>query len=343
MELEEFCKNYNLGDVKNITKLTGGFMHKMFKVETTKGIYAVKVLNEEVMKRKEAYNNFVVSEVIANLAKDNGIVVASAQMIDGNYLTSFNNHYYMVFDFVDGKVLTDEEIEIEHCKKIGNILARIHDLDYSSLGLENNVIEYKMLYDWKEYSKNPNFVKMSYRKNFLENYSKYNSILLKANERFNAINKVFTICHRDMDPKNVMWRDNEAVVIDWESASLANPYRELVEDALCWSGFLTNQFNEDKFRAVFLSYAKIRSIQDVDWYSVIFGNLVGRFGWLKYNLERSLGICSNDSEERKLAEIEVEKTIDEINRYLELIETMNDIITSLVSSQKYSYKVKHKL
>ena len=60
MNIKKFCEINNLGIVTNIIKLTGGLMHKMFKVETTKGIYAIKVLNKEVMTRKEAYNNFVI-------------------------------------------------------------------------------------------------------------------------------------------------------------------------------------------------------------------------------------------------------------------------------------------
>ena len=66
--IEEFCKSQDLGNVENITKLTGGLMHKMFKVETDKGIYCIKILNPEVMQRKEAYDNFVISEKNATFA-----------------------------------------------------------------------------------------------------------------------------------------------------------------------------------------------------------------------------------------------------------------------------------
>ena len=41
MNIEEFCKKYNFGKVYNISKLSGGLMHKMFKVETEKGIYCI--------------------------------------------------------------------------------------------------------------------------------------------------------------------------------------------------------------------------------------------------------------------------------------------------------------
>ncbi|MBQ6024813.1 MAG: hypothetical protein IJL20_04275 [Lachnospiraceae bacterium] len=44
--------SYNLGDIKgDILPVSGGLMHKMFKVQTSTGIYAVKYLNPEIMKR----------------------------------------------------------------------------------------------------------------------------------------------------------------------------------------------------------------------------------------------------------------------------------------------------
>lgn len=337
MNIEEFCKKYEFGKVISITKIYGGLMHKMFKVETDKGIYCVKVLNPEVMSRKEAYGNFVVSESVSNLAKKDGIPVSSALNIDGNYLTKLDDMYYMVFDFVDGKTLKDEEITVEHCKKIGNVLAHIHSLDYKKIELKPNIVEYKRLYDWESYISNPNFSKMPYKNVFLKNYKKYNSMLKRANERFNASNKNQTICHSDMDPKNVMWNNDNPIIIDWECAGVTNPERELLEDALCWSGFLSNNFSREKFIAIFKEYSKHRNIENVDWYDVICGNLAGRFSWLNYNLERSLGIVSNDKEEMKLAENEVVKTIDEINRYLDLIGEMYDIITKLTINETENY------
>ena len=340
MNIEDFCTKYKLGNVINIEKLTGGLMHRMFKVKTTTATYAIKVLNSEVMNREEAYNNFVISEKISNLAKENNIPVSSAISIEGNYLTEFENTYYMVFDYIEGKTLSDEEITVEHCKKIGKILARIHNLDYQKLGLTEEKGEDKRLYDWESYTLEGNFNKMSYREEYLKNYKKYNSILKRVNERFNDMNIVSTICHRDMDPKNVMWNQDNPIIIDWESATLANPYQELLETALSWSGFLTDNFSKEKFKVVFLEYQKLRDIKNIDWYNIICGNLVGRFDWLKYNLERSLGMITNEEEEKSLGEQEVSKTIKEISRYLELIGTMYDIINGLTKTEEMSFDKK---
>jgi len=337
MNIDKLCTLINIGKVKNISKITGGLMHKMFKVETDKGIYCIKVLNPEVMNRRDAYNNFIISESISNLAKDNNIPVSSALKINNDFIIKLEDTYYMIFNYIDGKVLKDSEITIDHCKQIGNILSKIHSLDYKKLDLDTEIKEDKFYVEWDKYISNNNFNKMEYKELYLANYKKYYSILKRVVERFNDSNNILAICHRDMDPKNVMWSNNNPIIIDWESASLANPYRELLEVALSWSGFLSNNFNKNKFISVIKEYSKYRNINDIDWYSIICGNLIGRFGWLDYNLKRSLGIKSDDTEEIALASKEVIKTIDEINRYLHLIDTMYKIFNDINNEDNNNY------
>lgn len=337
MNIEKFIKKNNLGEVLNIKKLTGGLMHKMFKVETTKGIYAIKVLNPEVMSRNVAYDNFIISESISNLASSHGIPVSNALLLNNNFINKLDDNYYMVFDYIEGRTLTDKEITIEHCKRIGSILADIHAIDYTSLNLDITIKKDEFYVDWASYLTNSNFDSMPYAKTYKDNYQKYYSILKRVVERLNESNKELSICHMDMDPKNVMWdKDGNPIIIDWESARLANPYRELIEVALSWSGFLSNEFDPEKYKAIITEYTKKRPILH-NRYSTICGNLIGRFGWLDYNLKRSLGLKSNDPEEMKLASNEVSKTIDEINRYLLLIGTMYEILCDITKKETTTY------
>lgn len=53
----------------------------MWKVTTSSGVFAIKILNPEIMSRPEAYGNFVFSEKIANQAKDAGIPALPAVKI----------------------------------------------------------------------------------------------------------------------------------------------------------------------------------------------------------------------------------------------------------------------
>ena len=332
MNLDAFCIKYNLGNVKDIEKITGGLMHKMYKVTTDKGTYAIKVLNKEIMKRHDAMNNFIVSEKISNYAKENGLPISNALNINNNFINKFEDNYYMVFDFIDGKTLSDDEITIEHCKKIGDILGELHSLDYTKLGLDTTIKEDKFYVDWNSYITNENFNKMTYKDEYLNNYMRYYSLLDRVVERKNSTAKNIALCHKDMDPKNVMWQGNDPILIDFESANLGNPISELIEVALDWSGFLSNNFDENKFKAVIESYIKHKKIEH-NRYSSICGNLINRFGWLDYNLKRSLGIISCCKEDKKLAEKEVLKTMDEINRYLYLVGPMYDILCELTKKE----------
>ena len=70
-QFENFCRAYGLGDIiDEPKKLTGGLMHRMFKVQTAQGIYCIKVLNPEVMARSTALGNMIRSEEIAFAMKD---------------------------------------------------------------------------------------------------------------------------------------------------------------------------------------------------------------------------------------------------------------------------------
>jgi len=232
MKIDKFCEYYGLGNVLSTEKILDGKMYKTFKVKTTKGVYAIKVLHEEVIKGENTYHNLIQSEKIANLAKVSGIPSSCALSIRGNVIHKLVDNYYIVFEYIDGKTLNNKEITMNHCRKIGKLLAKIHQLEYSYLGLEENFTEHFQLYPWENYIKNDNFKNMSYRELFLKNYKKYNSLLKRANERYNESNKILTICHHDLNPKNVLWQGENPLIINWESAGLMNPYRELIEVAL---------------------------------------------------------------------------------------------------------------
>lgn len=61
--LEKLCKKFNLGELQcKPTRLTGGFMHKMYSLFTTQGKYAVKLLNPFIMKRETDMSNYRTAE-----------------------------------------------------------------------------------------------------------------------------------------------------------------------------------------------------------------------------------------------------------------------------------------
>ena len=148
-------KNENLGDeVKSINEVLGGLSHELYKVVTDKGIYAIKDLNSGIMKTKEAYSNFLFSEKVADIVKENGITAVAAIKLNNNdIIRKIDSKYFMIFDWIEGKILKSDEITEKHCEIIGEVLAKIHNIDFSKI--EDNKRKKISIeeFDWNKYLK----------------------------------------------------------------------------------------------------------------------------------------------------------------------------------------------
>ena len=72
LQFDKLCNILNLGDLIGIPEpITGGFLHKMFAIQTTSGKFAVKALNPQIMLRPKAMNDYINSEEICNFVVKN--------------------------------------------------------------------------------------------------------------------------------------------------------------------------------------------------------------------------------------------------------------------------------
>ncbi len=76
--MKHLMEYLELGTLADETvQVPGGLLHRMYRVRTDKGTYAVKVLNPEIMKRPAALKNTVDSEKIAAAFRNMIAVVAA--------------------------------------------------------------------------------------------------------------------------------------------------------------------------------------------------------------------------------------------------------------------------
>ena len=95
----------------------------------------------------------------------------------------------------------------------------------------------EMHIDWQKYielAKDMNSPIYDYIKDYAD---LFNDSMTKVNEAIKKLLPVKAICHNDMDSKNVLWIGDEFKLIDLECLRYSNPYLELFELALCWSGY----------------------------------------------------------------------------------------------------------
>ena len=315
--------------VKSITKVTGGLSHRMYKVVTDKGIYAIKELNSGVMKRQDAYSNFIFSEKVTDIVKENGITAIGAIKLKNNdIMRKINNRYFMAFDWIEGKTLKAEEITEKHCEIVGEILAKIHNIDFSKI--EDN--ERKKInieqFDWNTYLELAKKENKAYQNILEKNIDLLYELNKKSNEAIKYVNENLVISHTDLDRKNVMWQEYKPFIIDWEASGYINPTIELIQVAWYWSGGDIENLDYNKFEIVVNSYKKnSKNETDTNIKKIIYADIYGGLGWLDYNFKRSLCI-ENDykQEEIELAESEIVQSIEEIKYNVSQMDKMIEIL-----------------
>ena len=179
-------------------RLSGGLMHKMYKLETDQGIYALKLLNPFIMQRKDAMDNYREAERLESILEQKKIPILPALSVYGSKMQEMEGFYFYLFPYYRGTVLKNSEVTEEHCRKIGKILARIHGIDKKN----GDGILPKMSIDWKFY-----LDRLKERNTLLyELLGEHYKRILESQERGNCartkLPDVLAICHNDMDRKN---------------------------------------------------------------------------------------------------------------------------------------------
>ncbi|NBK47998.1 hypothetical protein EON06_09655 [Staphylococcus delphini] len=111
-------------------EIFGGLLHKMYEVETDQGIYAIKRLNEEIILRPKAPNNYILSERFSSFSKESGIDAICAKYNNDLPWTIVDNKYYMVFDWIEARSLGQDGNEDNHLITISKLLSKLHHLNY---------------------------------------------------------------------------------------------------------------------------------------------------------------------------------------------------------------------
>ena len=298
--MKNFCENYGLGGVLALRSVSGGLLHQMFRVETTCGTYAIKVLNPEIMRRPEALQNMINSEKVAH-AMEKIVPLVAAKEFNGAHVVEHDGSWFMVFDWLEGTSVFAPEITEAHCAKIGELLGKIHAADVEVEGMELEA-EVRNVFDWE---------KLPVSEDFFPELLKLDEDVVHA-LKISSSHQV--ISHRDLDPKNVMWQGNQPYIIDWEAAGYVNPFQELVEVINYWITEVDGSYNYDKLTVLMDAYTAFKEVRFVDWDTVLLRSFDGILGWLEYNMRRAAGMTGNDEADRMEGKAQVEGTIAEIKR-----------------------------
>ena len=297
-----------------VTPVSGGYMHRMYRVNTPGHSYAVKHLNPEIMKRPNVMENYRKAERLEQIIEDAGIPVVAALTLDGQKMQKVDDEYFYVFRWQNGSITDWNNITPEQCRQAGAIQARIHALQPRHT---DHTVPELCAINWAEHTTEAEQQGSVIAPLLKENEQLLNDVQEALNNARLALPGIECITNEDMDPKNVMWDEGKPVMIDLECLDYGNPVSHVLQLSLQWSGITTCTLDLAKTKAFFAGYLETWDNGFRD-YAGVLGLAYTWIEWLEYNITRALGHCQ-DKHEREMGISEVRNTINRI-RYIHEME-----------------------
>lgn len=314
-------KEKGLGSVSlPISHVSGGFMHRMYRVSADGKEYAVKHLNPAIMKRPGVLNNYMLADRLESIIEKAGISIVAALTIDGCKMQGIGGEYFYIFPWQEGSITDWNNITCEQCAMAGAIQGKIHSIEQRTAEGAPELSDI----DWDDYINKATAVGSEIAKALTENRDLLYYVQDELNKARLSLPDIECITDEDMDPKNVMWHDGKPFVIDLECLSYGNPVSSALQLSLQWAGITLCDIDTEKIKAFFGGYhaAYDNGFRD---YDKVFGLAYTWIEWLEYNITRALGNCQ-DENERRMGMEEVRNTLARI-RY---IQDKEDIIQNVL-------------
>ena len=309
----KLAKNCGLGDISEKPKrIEGGLLNKMFKLSTSTGNYGIKLLNPEVISRKDGKKNIIFTEKVSNIARSNGIKCIPALLINNELIHSVEDKNFLIFKWFDGRPISEEKLTLEKCNKIAKELALLHKVDFNSIKNECNIYYELDKIDFNFYTQK---IKNKEIKKLLNDVKdRFSEFDKESIINMNDIKDNLVISHRDLDLPNILWdKNDEPVIIDWETSGLVNPTLEVIDTAWNWAGG-KDFFNKDKYISFLETYVKEGGILE-NYEKAFKADFKAKLRWFEYNLKRITLFDFLEEDEKKLGEKEVIRSADEIIKF----------------------------
>lgn len=313
------CTKLDLGKLdKEVVKCSGGITNQIYKCETSKGIYAIKILNNQnILKDKNILIKIEKSEKISNIAKENGINTVNAIKFNDSYIQNIDGEYILVYDWCNGIVLKTCEITCDNVAKVAEQLAKLHKLKvYEKVKLTKyNKINYRYYYNLlSECSE-------EWCKAFKDKIDYLEKIYQKVYSCYSVLEEKYSYCHKDLNRKNILWSDDVPYLIDFETACIDNPYIDFFNSI--W--FLSADVQEDKFITFCNNYFKYMEFpKNIN--NLAYAGIIEECNWLEYSLKRVLG---NDKSEVEIGKESILPSLTEIINYYEKVPLMLELMSRI--------------
>lgn len=313
--IQYLCSRLSVGRQRGeLCRVFGGFHHKMWRLVTDRGTYAVKQLSVDTdVSQPAVTNHYNVTEAIAEEFAGHGISAIFALNREGKYLQLVDGVGYLVYPWTDAVAVGKNDISEQHATDIARVLATIHDANLDVPALLDAPFDTHS--EGKIILLVQGAVRCNIRnaKTLNENLPTILSIAATQEAALQSLGENKVISHGDLDHKNVLWNESGTpVLIDWESVRRVNPTYEILLGALDWSG-ITATFHYGIFEKLLSSYREAGGVIYSDSIQASFDCILADWlNWLMYNVGRAVDI--NDQEQHLIGTEQIDLALSAIVR-----------------------------
>lgn len=277
----ELFKQLKLPVVTNIEKVNSS-QNSVFKVTTLDNIYLVKEYSLDAIKTEkdlELRNNQI---NISKILNNSGIPTIIPIEFDNEYFVLYNSRYYLIYNYLDYKTLTQDELSIFHIKTLATTLAELHK---TNLHYELPIQYRQINIDYDKYLdifKNNQEAAELY--NILKtNKNKIKGLIDDCNNSLEKIKEDLCISHNDYKLKNILWHDEQIYLIDFDASALSNPVVSTLESAFALS-IQNKKLNEQYYKIYLKSYIENYGPLKTSFSDALNCAMNGKLQWYEYLL-----------------------------------------------------------
>lgn len=308
--LEAACARFNLGHLRGVEPITGGLLHRLYRCTTDTGDFAIKEMVAQAqdpgfkerietsskIEKQAAKTDILIPEIV--------FVPHTLEVLAPITLDNSDLHFVRVHRWVEGAIRTMEESFTE-LDWLSKTIAHIHSLDMGGeLPDRQQIAAYKPI-QWNQWVNNvdPRPTWSNLFSQTLETIEQFENLILKWQN--SNKNRPLIPSHRDLTAKNILLKDGQPLIVDWDNATwVIDPLQDVFTVAIDWSLARQGKLSEERIMSVVNAYLEVTGylpafdncqIYCSDWAS-------GILCWLAFNLNR---IYHNDLRQRGIAEAEV--------------------------------------
>lgn len=331
--LIEICNKLGiLHPAREPTRVYGGLLHLMWKLDVGDKAYAIKQLSKDLQLSENVVNNYELTENIAFQFSSLGVPAISAIEFAGKHITNIDGTAFLIYPWADAQALDKDAISKKHALQIPVILAKMHLINLDVPELSEPEFDIHQTESIIHLIDKAEYYDCSFSRDLRENQDNIAGINECYQKSILLLTKTVVVSHGDLDQKNVLWDKNgKPILIDWESARKLNPTYEMLDAALNWSGITTKTFDKSLFIELLKIYSHSGAVIDRIQVKAAFYGILGNWiNWLVYNIKRVCKTDQNETDQRQMGIEQVEQTLKTILRVeLMIAELMQLIETEL--------------